>query len=99
MGSMDVHYSMAGGWWPSQGIHYPKPASWLPKKSVRFDRLVDHMSREILHRPAGARLQAACRQAVATGGHEQITKDHPVMQWLFPRLLTTFFDSPDFFRR
>jgi hypothetical protein len=31
--------------------------------------------------------------------HEQVTQDHPVMQWMFPRLLTTFFDSPDFFRR
>ena len=31
--------------------------------------------------------------------HEQIDKDHPVMQWMFPRLLTTFFDSPDFLRR
>jgi hypothetical protein len=31
--------------------------------------------------------------------HEQIDKDHAVMRWMFPRLLTTFFDSPDFLRR
>jgi hypothetical protein len=99
MGSMDVHYVMSGGWYPNHGIHYPKPTSWLPHKSVRFDHLVDHMSRQILHRPASDHLRKACRQAVAVGGHEPITKDHPVMQWLFPRLLTTFFDSPDFFRR
>ncbi len=48
--------------------------------------------------PATA-LQDACREAVGVGAHEQIDQDHPVMRWLFPRLLTTFFDSPDFLRR
>jgi hypothetical protein len=99
MGSMSTHYTMAGGWWPSAGIHYPKPTSWLPAATTRFDHLVDHMAQRILHRQASDTLQQACREAVATGAHEQITPDHPVMQWLFPRLLTTFFDSPDFLRR
>jgi hypothetical protein len=99
MGSMAVHYDMAGGWWPSKGVHYPSPTSWLPASSVSFDHLVDHMAQRILQRHASDRLHQACRQAVATAGHDVITKDHPVMQWLFPRLLTTFFDSPDFFRR
>ncbi|HEX4472427.1 MAG TPA: DUF1800 domain-containing protein [Nocardioides sp.] len=99
MGSMATHYSMANGWWPVKGVHYPKPEAWLPGKSVRFDHLVDHMSQRILHRHADARLHEACRQAVAVRGHEQITKEHPLMQWMFGRLLTTFFDSPDFFRR
>ena len=57
------------------------------------------MAQQILHRHASDTLQQACRAAVATGAHEPVTKDHPVMQWLFPRLLTTFFDSPDFLRR
>ena len=99
MGSMSTHYSMSGGWWPNQGIHYRAPTSWLPKPTTRFDQLVDHMAQQILHRHASDTLQQACREAVATGAHEQVTKDHPVMQWLFPRLLTTFFDSPDFLRR
>jgi hypothetical protein len=99
MGSMDTHYSMSGGWWPAKGVHYPTPMSWVPGKSVRFDHLVDHMAQRILHRHADKRLQRACRQAVGVGAHEQITKDHPLIQWMFPRLLTTFFDSPDFLRR
>ncbi|MGA8246900.1 MAG: DUF1800 domain-containing protein [Nocardioides sp.] len=99
LGSMSTHYSMSGGWWPSKGVHYPAPESWLPKPKTRFDHLVDAMSQRILHRHASATLQKACSQAVATHPHAQITKDHPVMQWLFPRLLTTFFDSPEFFRR
>jgi uncharacterized protein (DUF1800 family) len=99
MGSMSVHYTMSGGWWPSKGIHYPAPTSWLPQKSTRFDHLVDHMAQRILHRHASDRLQQACRESVAVAAHDQITADHAVMRWLFPRLLTTFFDSPDFFRR
>ena len=99
MGSMSTHYSMAGGWWPSQGVHYPGPTSWLPQPSTRFDHLVDHMAQRILHRHASDSLQKACREAVSVKGHDQIDKDHPVMLWMFPRLLTTFFDSPDFLRR
>jgi hypothetical protein len=99
LGSMSTHYTMAGGWWPSNGIHYQQPTSWLPKPATRFDHLVDHMAQRILQRHASDTLQQACREAVATPAHEQITRDHPVMQWLFPRLLTTFFDSPDFLRR
>ena len=99
MGSMSTHLGMSGGWWPNQGIHYPARTSWLPKPTTRFDHLVDAMSQRILHRHASDTLQKACRQAVGYAAHEPITKDHPVMQWLFPQLLTTFFDSPDFLRR
>lgn len=99
MGSMSTHYSMSGGWWPNKGIHYPTPTSWLPKPSTRFDHLVDHMAQRILQRHASDTLQKACREAVAVKAHDYIDKDHPVMQWMFARLLTTFFDSPDFLRR
>jgi hypothetical protein len=99
MGSMSTHYAMAGGWWPSRGIHYPEPTSWLPAATTRFDHLVDHLAQKILHRQASDTLQQACREAVAARAHDEVTKDHPVMQWLFPRLLTTLFDSPDFLRR
>ncbi len=99
MGSMSTHYSMSGGWWPNKGIHYPAPTSWLPKPSTRFDALVDHLSQRILQRPASKTLQQACSQATGIGAHEYVDKEHAVMSWLFPRLLTTFFDSPDFLRR
>jgi hypothetical protein len=99
MGSMSTHYSMANGWWPNKGLHYRTPVSWLPGKSVSFNHLVEHLSQQILHRHADARLHRACRQALGIAGHEQITKDHPLVQWEFGRLLTTLLDSPDFFRR
>ena len=75
--------------------------SWLPKPSTRFDHLVDsHVAAHPAPATRATNLQAGLppgRDAVAA--HDWITKDHPVMQWNFPRLLTTFFDSPDFLRR
>jgi hypothetical protein len=99
LGSMQLHYVMSGGWWPSQGIRYRDPTDWLPKASVRFDTLVDHLSREVLHRPATPTLQKACAQSVAAKASDQITADHPVIRWLFPRLMTTLLDSPAHYRR
>jgi hypothetical protein len=90
---------MANGWWPTDGIRYHKPVSWLPAKSVRFDHLVEHLSQRILHRHADRQLQRACRDALGIAAHEQITQDHPLIQWEFGRLLSTFLDSPDFFRK
>ena len=86
---------------PRASYPHPPPSSWLPSPSTRFDHLVDHLAQQTPpHRHASDTLQQACREAVADpAAHEQVTKDHPVMLWLFPRLLTTFFDSPDFLRR
>ncbi len=99
LGSMSMHYSMSGGWWPSKGIHYRAPAAWLPTPRIRFDHLVDHLSQQVLHRHSTPTLLTACSQAVATKPSAQITKDHPVMRWLFPRLMTTLLDSPAHYRR
>jgi hypothetical protein len=99
MGSMSFHYGASGGWWPNKDIHYRQPLSWLPKDTTPFKVLVDHMSQQILHRHSTDTLLKACCQAVAAKPMDQIDKDHPVMRWLFPRLLTTFLDSPAHFRR
>jgi hypothetical protein len=99
MGSMSFHYGASGGWWPTKDIHYRPALSWLPKPTTPFQVLVDHLSQQILHRHSTDTLLKACCQAVAARPHDQIDADHPVMRWLFPRLLTTFLDSPAHFRR
>ncbi|GAA3550575.1 DUF1800 domain-containing protein [Nocardioides daeguensis] len=30
LASLDVHYTMSGGWWPSEGVRYRDPLAWLP---------------------------------------------------------------------
>jgi hypothetical protein len=99
VGSMSFHYNTAGGWWPSKGIHYRTPVSWLPKDTTPFNVLVEHLSQQILHRHASDNLLRACCQAVDAKPKDQIDADHPVMRWLFPRLITTLLDSSAHYRR
>ena len=99
LGSLSTHYTLSGGWWPSKDISYRTPVSWLPTTTVRFDVLVDHMAQRILHRHASTALLRACCEAVDVKPTTTIDANHPVMRWLFPRLLTTFLDSPQHFRR
>lgn len=99
LASFRMHYSMAGGWWPTKDIRYRPPASWVPKSGMRLDELVDHLSRELLHQPSTPALLKACCEATNLRPSEEITHDHALVRWSMARLLTTFLDSPDFFAR
>jgi uncharacterized protein (DUF1800 family) len=99
LGSFDVHYSMAGGWWPKKDAVYLQPAQWLPASAVRFDQLVDHMARAILGRPASSLIQAAAAQATGCAADTVITADHDLVRWDMARLVTVFLDSPTHFAR
>ncbi len=99
LGSMQLHMSLSGGWWPKVDTRYRKPAAWAPRYPIRLDALIDHLSRHILHRKATPALVQACCQAVGLPASERITRDHGLVRWGFPRLLTTFLDSPDFYAR
>ena len=99
MSSMSVHYTLSGGWWPTVATHHRKPAEWLPGERVRFKELVEHLSRELLHRRASDRLLQACCDATGCKPKEWIDAEHALVQWGMPRLLTTFLDSPAFLTR
>ena len=99
LASMDVHLSLAGRWWPTQGAAYHPPTWWVPRFPIRFDLLVDHLSQVLLHRRSTAQLLEACCLAVDVGPRERITRDHGLVRWNMPRLLTTFLDSPAFLTR
>ncbi len=99
MASMEVHLTLSGGWWPTAGTHYRKPRTWLPKDRVRFADLVDHVAREVLHRRAGDRLLKACCEVSGCRAKEWIDPEHGLVQWGWPRFMTTFLDSPDFLVR
>ena len=96
---MATHYGMAGGWSGGEDIIFRKPVSWLPKPQLRFDEYVDFMSERVLHRPATGTLMLACKRATGYEADEPIDVDHPLADWMFPRFLATFLDSPDHFTR
>ena len=46
LGSLDLHYSLAGGWVGDKGsVALPRIESWLPQQQMRFDAFVDHLCR------------------------------------------------------
>ncbi|MTB85072.1 DUF1800 family protein [Nocardioides sp. zg-578] len=94
LASMELHWTLAGGWWPKQGISYRTPAQWLPRKRIRFDLLVDHLSQQLLHRRSTATLLRACCEACVMKPGEVVTADHALVKWDFHRLLGTVLDSP-----
>lgn len=99
LASMQLHYDLAGGWWPTAGTHYRSPRQWLPDTPVRFDDLVDHLAQQVLGRHASRRLVKACSQAVDVRPGARITPTHDLVRWSFPRLLVTLLDSPDHLTR
>lgn len=94
LASLELHFTLSGQWWPSQGVTYRSAAQWLPAPSVTFADLVEHLSREMLHLPTPPGLLTAASQAAGTPPTAVITIDHPVVRWKFARLLTTVLDCP-----
>ncbi len=94
LASMDIHWAMGGGWWPTKGITYRRPVAWLPRRRVRFDVLVDHMSQRLLGKRSTAALLKACCEACRTRPGEVISADHGLVRWNFHRLIATVLDSP-----
>lgn len=94
LASMDIHWSLAGGWWPKTGVDYQQPTDWVPELPMQFAPLVDHLSRHILGRPSTRGILKAACTAVSVKPTEQITADHPLMRWHFNRLLGSFLDNP-----
>lgn len=103
MASLETHWSMAGGWWPSDGIRYRSPRAWLPQPQVRYDLLVDHLCQQLLGRRSTSLLLKACVEVCpdnwGLGPATTISADHPLVQWGFHRLIATILDSPDHFTR
>ena len=99
LGSLSFHYAMSGGWWPTVDIRHREPRERVPQWGLGFDELVDHLCQQLLHEPSTSQLLKACCEAVDVRPRERIDKEHPVVQWQMPRLLTTLLDSPGFFTR
>jgi uncharacterized protein (DUF1800 family) len=98
MASMRFHMGAAAGW-ADEATHYREPEKWLPGKHPRFDEVVDHLCRQLLHKEASKRLLKACCIAVDVKPYDPIDKDHDLVKWQFPQLLTTLLDSPDHLSR
>jgi hypothetical protein len=94
LSSLDLHVTLAGGWWPSKGVSYPSLANRLPDLPARFDAIVDDTSRRILQRPATPRLQKACRQMLELSADRRFERAADFGEWRLVQLLATVLNSP-----
>lgn len=94
LASFDVHWGMAGGWWPNVDVTFRTAASWLPQRSIRFDQLVDHVSRRLTGRRSTSRLLQACCEATGISPGTTITATHALVRWEMARLLACVLDTP-----
>ena len=94
LAGFEAHYALSGQWWPAKGAGFRPHTAWLPQRRIRFDLLVDHLSRQLLQRPASPTMLKACCEATGLGRSEVVTRQHDLLKWGMPRLLTTFLDSP-----
>ncbi len=94
MASFQVHYTLAGGWYPTKGLRYKRRSSWVPRYPIRFDELVDYLSLRLLGRRSTATLLQACCEVVDYVPSERIVKGHRLLKWDLPYVLATILDSP-----
>lgn len=94
LGTLDVHETLAAGWWPSEDVRYPSVEDRLPALPARFDTIVDHVSRRMLQRPADAALQAACRQVLQLSRGTRFATARAFGKWRMDLLLATVLNSP-----
>ncbi|QNN54067.1 DUF1800 family protein [Nocardioides mesophilus] len=99
LGSFRMHWNMAGGYYPKVDATYKTARWWLPQRRLRLDEYVDHMCRMVLGRGSTSRdLKAVC-QATGRAPGEIVTKDHPLVRYLFVRMVVCLLDSPSHMSR
>ena len=99
LSSFQVHYALAGSWYPKKGIRYKSRGSWVPRYPIRFDELVDYLSLRLLGRRSTSTLLQACCEVVGYRPSDRIVKGHRLVTWDMPFVLATILDSPDHLSR
>lgn len=99
LASFNLHYTLAGGWWPTKQVDYRNPKQWVPRWGMRFDDFIDSLSRKLVGRPASTKVIKVCCQITGVKRSDPITRKHGVVTWQMPLVIATILDTPDFMTR
>ena len=101
MASMNVHYTLSGGWWPTVGRALPRAGRTGCRRRGCGSPTSSTTSRGscCTRRATDRLLQACCDATGCKPQRDGSTRSTSLVQWGMPRLLTTFLDSPDFLSR
>lgn len=94
LAGLDLHRTLAGGWWPSRGVDYPSLAERLPPLPATFAEIVEHASRRLLQREATPELLTACEQILALRRGDRFRRPDDFGEWRMVDLLATVLNSP-----
>ncbi|MEI5671637.1 MULTISPECIES: DUF1800 domain-containing protein [unclassified Nocardioides] len=97
LASVSLHWEMAGGW-PEDDVTFARRTSYLPQKEMAFRKFVDHLSRVLLQRPSTEDLLHACCLATGYRPTTRVTKRSDLFRGRWQKLMTTFLDSPAYYR-
>jgi hypothetical protein len=99
--SFEGHHSAAAGWWPSADVTYRDETTWLRGLALpcTLDLVTDHISRQLLCRPATGQLQSAvaARLGLARGYPVRTIADMPM--WRLEYVLAAALNSPHHLHR
>lgn len=94
-----LHYGMAGRYQPTTGVTFRTPQSWLPALPATLAEVIDHVCRQLLCRPADARLTSVVAQRIALSPDTRISTFDDLRSWRLPRLLAAVLDTPEHMSR
>lgn len=98
LNSWSVHRSLGSGWWTG-GVTYRPFQDWLPPLPASLDRVVDHVARRLLARPASDGLRAGVATHLGMSRSQSISTADDLGDWRMDMLLTTLLNSPDHMTR
>lgn len=93
LNSFHAHHLQAGAYFPKEQAVHRKPASFLPRLPATLGAVVDHVSRQVLARPASPELQAAVSIRLGLGVRERLTAGQ-LPDYKVIRLLDTLLNTP-----
>ena len=99
LASWDLHYSMSASRQPKAGVTFRSPQSWLPPLPATVGETIDHVSRQLLGRPAGAKLTTTVSQRIALPPETVLRTFDDLKSYRLPRLLAAVLDTPEHLSR
>ncbi|MGI8614298.1 MAG: DUF1800 domain-containing protein [Nocardioidaceae bacterium] len=94
LNSFQTHFLQGGSHYPDQQVVFRTPASWLPKLPASFGDVVDHVSRQLLARPANNTLTAAVSTRLGIAANTRIGSAADLPDWRMARILSSLLDTP-----
>jgi len=93
LNSFHAHHLQAGGFFPKEQVVYRKSASFLPRLPATLGAVVDHVSRQVLGRPASPDLKAAVSIRLGLDVRQGLTAQQ-LPDFRVVRMLDTLLNTP-----